>query len=55
MDELLLCDINVFLEKINCLQMLQSDKGILKGLHLKTRKEKGVDKEVMGYLILPKK
>ena len=38
-------------------QMLQSDEGILKELHLKTREEeqRGVNKEVVGYLILSKK
>ena len=38
-------------------QMLQSDEGILKELNLKTREEeqRGVNKEVVGYLILSKK
>ena len=36
--------------------MLRSGEDILKELHLETREEEGgVDKEVMGYLILLKK
>ena len=49
----MLHDTNVFLE-ISCLQMVQSDEGTLKELHLKTREEGGVNKEVLGYLILSK-